>query len=87
MTLLDKLQHFSVCFLISAIGASVVGLATGHCLASLFCGAYSAMTTGLCKEYCDNLYGGSVDYYDLLADLVGALIGGAVFAYTTTLTL
>lgn len=43
---------------------------------SLFFGFGFGIGAGVCKEWCDELYGGKWDWYDLIADIIGTVIGG-----------
>lgn len=52
-------------FAICAVGSAFLGYGFG-------------IGAGLTKEWCDHLYGGKVDWWDLLADFLGTVIGGTM---------
>ena len=45
---------------------------------SLFFGFGFGIGAGVCKEWCDQLYGGKWDWLDLTADAIGTLVGGTL---------
>ena len=71
----DKKLHFAYCMLIALFVTIFVGV-----LSNWYCGAISGLLTamgcGVGKEYGDkaNPYN-KWDWYDLLADLIGAIVG------------
>lgn len=75
----DKYAHFSVCAIV-AICVGFVGMLMGMSPLMIgFSGFIAAMGAGLGKEYGDkvNPYN-KWDWYDVLADTVGALVGSGL---------
>lgn len=76
----DKFLHAFLCLII-AFMAGVMQLGLGSTLAGcLVGGAVPAMAVGLTKEWTDKSYGGKFDFADLLADIIGTIVGIAVVA-------
>lgn len=75
----DKLLHALVCALISLILIVVLGALRAPITACIVAGIYSAEAAGFAKEYADNLNPKNKwDWYDILADTIGAILGSAV---------
>lgn len=81
----DKKLHFICCLLIALATTILIGLLSNWYAGGL-AGLLTAMGTGVGKEYGDkiNPYN-KWDWYDILADLIGAVIG--VILGTTVLIL
>lgn len=81
----DKKLHFICCMLIALATTILIGLLSNWYAGGL-AGLLTAMGTGVGKEYGDkiNPYN-KWDWYDILADLIGAVIG--VILGTTVLIL
>jgi hypothetical protein len=45
---------------------------------SMFLGYGFGIGAGLCKEWCDYIYARNWDWWDLLADAIGTLVGGSI---------
>lgn len=75
----DKKQHFCACGLIGAM-TSLFGIAMSISpLPCLVFGFLCAMSCGIGKEYGDSKAAGNFwDWYDVLADGVGALTGSGI---------
>lgn len=72
----DKLQHFAVCLILSAIVAVIVAFMSKNAGAAMFAGASSGMALGVGKEYGDEKAVGNFwDWKDISADALGAVIG------------
>lgn len=61
----DKVKHFAVC----ALGSAVFGIGFG-------------IGAGLAAEYKDKAWGGKWDWYDILADALGTIVGGLIHVLT-----
>jgi VanZ family protein len=74
----DKRKHFIACFAISLL----VGLQMMMFDVELFVVAlaafYPSLSAGLAKEFADAQWGGTFDLHDLLADVLGGLLGTAI---------
>lgn len=81
----DKKLHFICCMLIALATTILIGLLSNWYAGSL-AGLLTAMGTGVGKEYGDkiNPYN-KWDWYDILANLIGAVVG--VILGTTVLIL
>lgn len=72
----DKIQHFTVCLILSAIVAVIVAFISKNAGAAMFAGASSGMALGVGKEYGDkNAIGNVWDWKDISADALGAVVG------------
>lgn len=72
----DKLQHFIVCSIVSAIIAVVVANTCALVYPSCVAGLLGAAACGLSKEYSDSkAYGNTWSWPDIIADLAGAAVG------------
>lgn len=71
----DKKLHFICCMLIALATTILIGLLSNWYAGSL-AGLLTAMGTGVGKEYGDkiNPYN-KWDWYDILADLIGTIVG------------
>ena len=71
----DKKLHFTYCLLIALATTILIGLLSNWYAGGL-AGLLTAMGTGVGKEYGDkaNPYN-KWDWYDILADSIGAIIG------------
>lgn len=75
----DKIQHFAVCLILSAIVALIVSFMSKNAGAAMFAGASSGMALGVGKEYGDKkAIGNFWDWKDINADALGAVIGSLV---------
>lgn len=74
----DKKLHFTCCMLIALATTILIGLLSNWYAGSL-AGLLTAMGTGVGKEYGDkaNPYN-KWDWYDILADLIGTIVGIAI---------
>ena len=71
----DKRLHFAYCMLIALFVTTLIGA-----LSNWYCGTISGLLTamgcGVGKEYGDNANPyNKWDWYDLLADLLGSIVG------------
>lgn len=71
----DKKLHFTCCMLIAFAVTILIGLLSNWYVGGL-AGLLTAMGTGVGKEYGDkiNPYN-KWDWYDILADLIGTIVG------------
>lgn len=78
---LDKLLHCSICIILAIVIAAIIFKTTAGCtlIVGAGCGFIGAMIAGVAKEAWDMLTGGYPDIKDILADLVGAIIGALLF--------
>lgn len=74
----DKKLHFICCMLIALATTIFIGVLSNWYAGSL-AGLLTAMGTGIGKEYGDkiNPYN-KWDWYDILADLIGTIVGIAI---------
>ena len=74
----DKKLHFACCLLIALVFTMMIGLMSSWYVGALT-GLLTAMGTGVGKEYGDSkAIGNKWDWYDILADFIGALVGISV---------
>lgn len=72
----DKYIHFGVCLAIAYVARVVFGWMSVPVIVAALIGFCCAMCTGIGKEYGDKLAPGNKwDWYDIIADALGALIG------------
>lgn len=74
----DKVCHFCACVVISIIFGTIIFRTTEGAtpLVGAGCGFSAAFITGVLKEYYDRASGkGKFDLKDLLADVLGGLVG------------
>ena len=81
----DKKLHFTCCMLIAFAVTILIGLLSNWYAGSL-AGLLTAMGTGVGKEYGDkiNPYN-KWDWYDILADFIGAVVGASIGIIITIL--
>lgn len=74
---LDKVCHFLACVLIAIIFSAIILHTTVGVtvLIASICGLIAAIICGILKEVYDVINGGIFDTKDLLADLIGAIVG------------
>ena len=71
----DKQLHFACCMLIAFVFTLMIGLMSNWYIGALT-GLLTAMGTGVGKEYGDSACPDNKwDWYDILADFLGALVG------------
>lgn len=72
----DKILHISTCAGIALFVAIIAGVLNAPVIVAALCGYLCALGTGLGKEYGDkvNPYN-KWDWYDVLADICGSLLG------------
>lgn len=77
---LDKVCHFLACIVIAIVFSAIILHTTmgATLLVSATCGLIAAMMCGVFKEVFDFVRGGTIDGKDLLADLIGSIIGAAL---------
>ena len=76
---IDKLIHAGCCFIIAAVFAIIAVCFGATLIGSAIIGFLAALAVGITKEYCDYINPNSFwDWWDLLADFIGALIGCCV---------
>lgn len=77
---LDKVCHFFVCVLIAIIfGAIILHTTAGvTVLVSSTCGLIAGIICGILKEVYDVINRGMFDTKDLLADLIGSIVGALI---------
>lgn len=74
----DKILHFAVCAVVALILAIVIALLSKDFLCSAVAGIYSGTAIGVGKEYGDyKAVGNRWDWYDMVADILGAIAGAA----------
>lgn len=75
---LDKVAHTSISVILAIVISWIFLVTTAGCtvLISAACGIIGTMIIGVLKEILDFTQGGSFDIKDLLADLVGSILGG-----------
>lgn len=72
---LDKVLHFVACFIIVAVVTLFVGAIPGFpFIGAQLIGLVAGIVAGVGKELYDVRHGSIVDKFDLLADLLGALV-------------
>lgn len=71
----DKLEHLMLCFFITVIVGILTALCGGGLAGAIWAGAGTAMGAGFGKEFGDSAGGGKFDWYDVLADAIGVLLG------------
>ena len=81
----DKKLHFTCCMLIALATTILIGLLSNWYAGGL-AGLLTAMGTGVGKEYGDkiNPYN-KWDWYDILADFIGAVVGASIGIIITIL--
>ena len=81
----DKKLHFICCMLIAFATTILIGLLSNWYVGSI-AGLLTAMGTGVGKEYGDkiNPYN-KWDWYDILADFIGAVVGASIGIIITIL--
>lgn len=76
----DKKLHFACCMLIAFAATMLIGALSNLCAGSL-AGLLTAMGAGVGKEYGDKVNPNNKwDWQDIIADLLGAIIGTAIAA-------
>lgn len=74
----DKVKHFIACLAISAVAAIIQSVAGANYLQSFVAGVIAGGAIGIGKEYGDQCSSiGHWDWSDILADLLGAIVGAA----------
>lgn len=75
---LDKVAHTSISVILVIVISWIFLVTTAGCtvLISAACGIIGTMIIGVLKETADFIGGGTIDFKDLLADLVGSIFGG-----------
>ena len=74
----DKKLHFTCCMLIALAVTILIGLLSNWYVGSI-AGLLTAMGTGVGKEYGDKASPNNKwDWYDILADLIGAIVGASI---------
>lgn len=75
---LDKVAHTSISVILVIVISWIFLVTTAGCtvLISAACGIIGTMIIGVLKEAADFIGGGTIDFKDLLADLVGSILGG-----------
>lgn len=75
----DKVLHFAVCAAVSLLAAVGIALLSNDFLCSAVAGFCSGFAIGVGKEYGDSkAIGNRWDWFDLLADTLGAIAGAVV---------
>lgn len=75
----DKLYHFAACAIVALVTSFTMLFLHGTLAISLLSGALSGIAIGVGKEYGDSkAVGNKWDWYDILADAIGAFVGSAV---------
>ena len=73
----DKWLHFGVCTLIALIVGVLIGLINIY--AGALAGLASALSAGIAKEYGDSkAHGNCWSWGDILADVIGAIVGAGI---------
>ena len=77
----DKIKHFFACSVVAFAAACIEAICGGHYLASSLAGLLAGAAIGVGKEYGDHCSPGNCwDWFDILADLAGSIVGAAVGA-------
>lgn len=74
----DKVEHALVCFLLTTVFGIMAALCGGHLAGALWAGVGTGLGAGLGKEFGDSASGGDFDWYDVLADVIGVVLGVAL---------
>lgn len=78
----DKKLHFGCSFLIGAVAGLAANALGMTWMQALYSGAGISAATGFGKEYGDKVSPGNHwDWYDVLADAVGALLGAGLVCW------
>ena len=73
---IDKIYHFCVCLAIAFVGGLLaVLLGCENRTVVTWAAMYAAVGCGLCKEFTDWQHGCKPSWGDIVADVVGAVIG------------
>lgn len=73
---IDKIYHFCVCLAIAFVGGLLAVLLGCESRAVVVWAAmYAAVGAGLCKEFTDWQHGCKPSWGDIVADVLGAVIG------------
>lgn len=77
----DKIKHFAVCMLVS-LSVSLLEMLIGARFAQYAIAGFSAgVAIGIGKEYGDHCAAGNKwDWYDLIADTLGAIVGFSILS-------
>ena len=72
----DKWQHFTVCMIVAAVIAAIVGCTCTFPLPACLAGFLGAVACGAGKEYGDSkAQGNTWSWADMAADMAGAVVG------------
>lgn len=77
----DKIKHVVACFLVSTTAAVIESISGATYWQSFIAGMTAGVAIGVGKEYGDKCaVGNRWDWFDIMADAFGSLIGSAVGA-------
>lgn len=78
---INKIKHLSVCFTVSASAAVIESAFGATYPLSFLAGIIAGVAIGVGKEYGDKCaIGNRLDWNDIVADAIGALLGSGVGA-------